>query len=74
MARVMGKELAEYRDKIGEDEYRRQYHQLYTESKQHTQRYSGKKYTNSKEKLEAIKQKYKNGVTNDILNDFIRII
>lgn len=72
MARVMEKELAEYKDKIGKDEYRRQYNQLYREAKQHTQRYSGKTYTNSKEKLEAIKQKYKNGVTDDILNDFIR--
>lgn len=72
MARVMEKELAEYRDKIGEEEYRRQYYQLYSEAKQHTQRHSGKEYINSKEKLEAIKQKYKNGVTDEILNDFIR--
>lgn len=32
-------------------------------------RYSGMNYTNSKEKIEAIKQKYKNGVTLQILEE-----
>lgn len=37
-------------------------------------RASGKHYENSEEKLERIKEKYKNGVTMDILNKFIQFL
>ena len=36
------------------------------------QRYSGLNYTNSEEKLNAIKEKYKNGVTREILEEFLK--
>ena len=34
-------------------------------------RYSGEKYENTKEKLEAVREKYKNGVTKAILTEWI---
>lgn len=36
-------------------------------------RNSGKKYTNSKEKLLAIKEKYKNGVSKELIEDWLEI-
>lgn len=36
-------------------------------------RYSGKKYENSPEKLQAIKEKYKNGVTIGHINQMLGI-
>ena len=42
--------------------------------KKESNRYSGKVYKNSKEKLQSIKEKYKNGVTTEILNEFIKTI
>lgn len=36
-------------------------------------RNSGKKYTNSKEKLLAIKEKYKNGVPKGLIEDWLGI-
>lgn len=42
---------------------------IYNKSKQ--RRVSGKKYENSPERLEEIKNKYKNGVTIQILEEFI---
>jgi hypothetical protein len=35
-------------------------------------RYSGRKYENTKERLQEIKEKYKNGVTEEILQEFIK--
>lgn len=35
-------------------------------------RYSGLKYENTKERLQEIKEKYKNGVTEEILQEFIK--
>lgn len=34
-------------------------------------RFSGKAYSNSKEKIQAIKKKYANGVSNKIVEDFV---
>jgi hypothetical protein len=38
--------------------------------KKKTMRFSGEIYINSEEKLNAIKEKYKNGITKDILKEF----
>lgn len=38
--------------------------------KKKTMRFSGDIYINSEEKLNAIKEKYKNGITKDILKEF----
>lgn len=64
-------ELIKYKNSIGSDIYKQEYHRLYSEARQCNQRYSGKEYTNSKEKISSIKEKYKNGVTDTILNEFI---
>lgn len=69
---ITDKELQEYQDLLGSKEYRRQYANLYNEAKQHPdKRNSGKKYKNSLEKLQGIKEKYKNGVTPEILAEFL---
>lgn len=41
----------------------------YCHCKKHTKRFSGKIYENTPEKLAAIKEKYKNGVTDRILEE-----
>ena len=61
-------ELRRYQKQIGAEEYRRQYQSLYLQTK-YKKRYSGKVYENSPEKIKAIKEKYKNGITNDILEE-----
>ena len=70
----MDKELKEYCDRIGRKEYRKEYCRLYSEAKQHKERYSKLEYKNSKEKINQIKEKYKNGVTPEILAEFIKNI
>ena len=63
-------ELLAYRDKIGADEYNRQYKRLYNTNKSN-KRYSGRKYENPEEKLMQLREKYRNGVTlNDIKEMF----
>lgn len=37
----------------------------------HTKRFSGKFYINSPERIAELKEKYKNGVTDEILNEFM---
>lgn len=70
MNRIKDKELREYQEKIGREAYDKMYRKLYTQAVQSPdKRFSGKKYVNSKERLKAIKEKYKNGVTMDILEE-----
>lgn len=59
---IEDEELRGYQQLIGRTEYSRQYVQLYQEARQKKTRYSGKQYTNTKEHLQALKDKYKNGV------------
>lgn len=52
------------------------YHKMYSFTMDRTRRdvrNSGKKYTNSKEKLLAIKEKYKNGVTKEMIENWLEI-
>lgn len=35
-------------------------------------RFSGRQYINSPEKIELIRQKYKNGITDEIMNEFMK--
>lgn len=63
-------ELYEYRQKIGKENYIRQYNTLYNQIRQgRTKRYSGKKYENTPEKLQSLKEKYKNGVTKEMIEE-----
>ena len=65
-------ELRRYQKQIGAEEYRKQYQSLYLQAKYTKEkRYSGRVYENSPEKLQAIKEKYKNGITNEILEEII---
>ena len=72
MKKIRSKELQEYFNRIGGQEYFRQYCQLYAEAKQKKTRYSQREYINSKEKLARIKQKYRNGVTSEILDEMMQ--
>lgn len=65
------KELRDYRELIGKVEFRRQYQRLYQEAIQCPKRYSEKEYTNSPEKLKAIREKYKKGVTDKTVKDML---
>lgn len=65
-------ELTAYRNLIGHEVYDKQYKALYNQSR-HNKRYSELHYTNDKIKLEAIKEKYKNGVSDDIIKEMVGI-
>lgn len=57
-------------------ECRKIYHKVYTfcwNKQKYNTRNSRKKYTNSKEKLLAIKEKYKNGVPKGLIEDWLEI-
>jgi len=65
---IEDEELRAYADRIGHTEYRKTYHKLYVSAnKYRTLRYSREK--NKTIDLKKIKEKYKNGVTKDILNE-----
>ena len=50
----------------------RQYRLLYMQVHNHSDmRHSGKKYTNDKSKIEAIKAKYKNGVPDEVIKEMV---
>lgn len=66
-------EIEKYKQEIGVDKFREEYAYIYNLSdriKKNELRYSRKRYDNSQQVLELIKDKYKNGITEDILNEF----
>ena len=68
---VRDEELAEYRNRIGPGKYKNQYISLYCEAMHKKSRFSKKDYENSPEKLKQIKEKYKNGVSKETINEWI---
>lgn len=73
--KILDPELREYQSKIGKEKYRKIQINYCIKSKRirdNNLRSSRKRYENSEERLMEIKQKYKNGVTMDILKEFIR--
>jgi hypothetical protein len=46
---------------------------LQNKSKNCVRRYSGERYINPPEKIQQIKEKYKNGVTMDVINEMLGI-
>lgn len=68
---IVDRELRAYAKRIGRKEYERQYSQLYQEAKQHKARYSGLSYSNSSDRLKAIREKYKNGISKDTINNML---
>ena len=77
MKKIKDEELREYQHEIGRKEYKKLQTNYCAKSariRNYNLRASGKHYENSEEKLERIKEKYKNGVTMDILNEFIQFL
>ena len=73
--KILDPELREYQSEIGKEKYRKIQINYCIKSKRirdNNLRSSVKRYENSEERLMEIKQKYKNGVTMDILQEFIR--
>ena len=71
--RIRDKELAELRNELGKDGYADLFKKTwmcckYTKSHK---RASGKIYENDEKKMAGIKEKYKNGVTKEIINEWI---
>lgn len=63
MPRTVDPDLLDLRERIGADEYRRTYTNVYQKTRTHGElRFSGKHYKNSAEKIQALREKYKNGV------------
>ena len=69
----MDKELEKYMNFIGKENYKREYNRLYRFAKDSNTRYSKKEYENSKDKLNEIKEKYKNGVNINHINEMLEI-
>ena len=74
MKKIKDEELREYQRQIGSKEYKKIQMNFCNKSariRKYNLRASRKHYDNSEEKLEQIKEKYKNGVTMDILKEFL---
>lgn len=77
MKKIEDEELREYQLKIGQKEYRKfqmNYCNKSARIRNYNLRASGKHYENSEEKLEQIKEKYKNGITKNILEEFVNFM
>ena len=73
--KILDHELCEYRSEIGKEKFKKIQINYCIKSKRirdNNLRASRKRYENSEEKLMEIKEKYKNGVTMDILKEFAR--
>ena len=73
--KILDHELSEYRLEIGKEKFKKLQINYCIKSKRirdNNLRASRKRYENSEEKLVEIKEKYKNGVTTDILKEFVR--
>lgn len=74
MRKITDEELRVYQKRLGAEQYRALY--LYESNKvrrltRNNIRQSGEDYVNSKEKIKAIKEKYKNGVTQEIMEEWL---
>ena len=77
MKNIEDNELREYQRQICSKEYKKVQSNYCNKSariRDYNLRASGKHYENSEEKLEQIKEKYKNGVTMDILEEFVNFM
>ena len=73
--KILDPELREYQSEIGKEKFKKIRIKYCIKSKRirdNNLRASRKRYENSEEKLMEIKEKYKNGVTMDILKEFLR--
>ena len=72
MSRLLNKDITELCEGAGitREEYHRMMHTAIGRTRFNT-RASGKKYTNKQEKLNQLKEKYKNGVSDKIIEEWI---
>ena len=76
MKKIEDEELREYQLKIGQKEYKKirmNYCNKSARIRNYNLRASRKHYENSEERLKEIKEKYKNGVTKEILSEWIGV-
>lgn len=69
---IKDEELRAYQERIGAKQYRASYMYELNKAirlKKSNKRYSGENYVNSEEKLNTLKEKYKNGVTEEIIKE-----
>lgn len=74
MKKIEDEELREYQRQIGSKEYKKvqiNYCNKSARLRDYNLRASRKNYENSEERLKEIKEKYKNGVTKEILSEWI---
>ena len=74
MKKIEDEELREYQRQIGSKEYRKvqtYYCNKSASIRDYNLRASKKHYENSEQRLKEIKEKYKNGVTKEILSEWI---
>ena len=74
MRKIKDEELREFQHEIGQKEYRKLQINYCIKSKKirdNNLRASRKHYENSEERLKEIKEKYKNGVTKEILTKWM---
>ncbi len=74
MRKIKDEELREYQEQIGQVQYKKistYACNLSNRIRANNLRASRKRYENSEEKLKAIKEKYKNGVTKNTLKRFV---
>ena len=76
MRKIECEELREYQRQIGSKEYKKvqmNYCNKSARIRDYNLRASKKHYENSKQRLKEIKEKYKNGVTKEILSEWIGV-
>ena len=74
MRKITDEELQAYQERIGDKQYRALYIYELNKAKRYARndtRQSRKDYVNSKEKLNTIKEKYKNGITQEIMEEWL---
>ena len=71
MGRKLDDELQNYKQQIGKEKFDHLYKKYYAMAK-YNKRFSGKHYNNSPEKLAAIKEKYKNGISKSIIEEMLK--
>ena len=74
MKKIKDEELQEFQHEIGQKEYKKLQMNYCTKSariRDYNLRASRKHYENSEERLKEIKEKYKNGVTQEIIEEWL---
>ena len=76
MAGKKDTELLALKESMGEKAYWNEYKRLYMKASFDSERdvrFSGLSYTNSKEKLDAVREKYKHGISREIIEQTFEV-